>query len=141
MMSSRMMRAGGKGFPGGGGIFSFTKSKAKMTHGEEIKVGYDDVAGLKHAKEDLAEVVEFLRNPEKYRAIGAKIPKGILLIGPPGTGKTLLAKATAAEAGVPFFSITGSEFVEMFVGAGASRVRDMYTQARAVSLPSSLSMK
>ncbi len=133
MMSSRMMRAGGKGFPGGGGVFSFTKSKAKMTHGEEIKIGYDDIAGLKHAKEDLAEVVDFLRNPEKYRAIGAKIPKGILLIGPPGTGKTLLARATAAEAGVPFFSITGSEFVEMFVGVGASRVRDMYVQARAVA--------
>lgn len=132
MMSSRMLRAGGKGFPGGG-VFSFTKSKAKLTKGEDIKVGYKDIAGLKHAKEDLSEVIDFLRNPEKYRAIGAKIPKGILLIGPPGTGKTLLARATAAEAGVPFFSITGSEFVEMFVGVGASRVRDMYKQAREVA--------
>ena len=132
MMSSRMLRAGGKGFPGGG-VFSFTKSKARMTRGEEIEVGYDDIAGLKNAKDDLAEIIDFLRNPEKYRSIGAKIPKGILLIGPPGTGKTLLARATAAEAGVPFFSITGSEFVEMFVGVGASRVRDMYKQAREVA--------
>jgi cell division protease FtsH len=131
MMSSRVLRSGGKGFPGG--VFSFTKSKARMTRGEDIKVSYDDIAGLKHAKEDLAEVIDFLRNPEKYRRIGAKIPKGILLIGPPGTGKTLLARATAHEAGVPFFSITGSEFVEMFVGVGASRVRDMYKQAREVA--------
>ncbi|MEX2131642.1 MAG: ATP-dependent zinc metalloprotease FtsH [Pseudohongiellaceae bacterium] len=131
MMSSRVLRGGGKGFPGG--VFSFTKSKARMTRGEDIKVGYDDIAGLKHAKEDLAEVIDFLRNPDKYRKIGARIPKGILLIGPPGTGKTLLARATAAEAGVPFFSITGSEFVEMFVGVGASRVRDMYKQAREVA--------
>jgi len=133
MVSTRVLKARGKGFPGGSGLFAFTKSKARMTHGEDIKVGYDDIAGLKHAKEDLAEVIDFLRNPDKYRAIGAKIPKGILLIGPPGTGKTLLARATAAEAGVPFFSITGSEFVEMFVGVGASRVRDMYKQAREVA--------
>jgi cell division protease FtsH len=126
------MRAGGKGYPGGG-VFSFTKSKARMTRGENIKLSYDDIAGLKHAKDDLAEVIDFLKNPDKYRRIGAKIPKGILLIGPPGTGKTLLARATAAEAGVPFFSITGSEFVEMFVGVGASRVRDMYKQAREVA--------
>lgn len=131
MMSSRVMRGGGKGFPGG--VFSFTRSRARMVKGAEIKVSYDDIAGLKHAKQDLGEVIDFLRNPEKYRRIGAKIPKGILLIGPPGTGKTLLAKATAAEAGVPFFSITGSEFVEMFVGVGASRVRDMYKQAREVA--------
>ena len=132
MMSSRMLRSGGKGFPGGG-VFSFTKSKARLTNKEDIKVSYDDIAGLKHAKEDLSEVIDFLRNPGKYRAIGAKIPKGILLIGPPGTGKTMLARATAAEAGVPFFSITGSEFVEMFVGVGASRVRDMYKEAREVA--------
>jgi len=134
MLSARMLRGGGLGGRGAsGGVFSFTKSKARMTRGEDIKVGYDDIAGLKHAKKDLAEVIDFLRNPEKYRRIGAKIPKGILLIGPPGTGKTLLARATAAEAGVPFFSITGSEFVEMFVGVGASRVRDMYKQAREVA--------
>jgi cell division protease FtsH len=132
MLSTRMLRGGAKGFPGGG-VFSFTKSKARMTRGEDIKVTYDDIAGLKHAKDDLSEVIDFLKNPEKYRRIGAKIPKGILLIGPPGTGKTLLARATAAEAGVPFFSITGSEFVEMFVGVGASRVRDMYKQAREVA--------
>lgn len=132
MLSTRMLRSGGKAFPGGG-VFSFTKSKARLTRGEDIKVSYDDIAGLKHAKEDLGEIIDFLRNPEKYRAIGAKIPNGILLVGPPGTGKTLLARATAAEAGVPFFSITGSEFVEMFVGVGASRVRDMYKQARDVA--------
>ncbi|MBL4821889.1 MAG: ATP-dependent zinc metalloprotease FtsH [Gammaproteobacteria bacterium] len=132
MLGTRMLRPGGKGYPGGG-VFSFTKSKAKLTRGEDIKVGFKDIAGLKHAKEDLGEVIDFLRNPQKYRAIGARIPKGILLIGPPGTGKTLLARATAAEAGVPFFSITGSEFVEMFVGVGASRVRDMYKQAREVA--------
>lgn len=132
MMSRRMLQTGGKGFPGGG-IFSFTKSKARLVVKEDIKVSYDDIAGLKHAKEDLGEVIDFLRNPDKYRSIGAKIPKGILLIGPPGTGKTLLARATAAEADVPFFSITGSEFVEMFVGVGASRVRDMYREAREVA--------
>ena len=104
-----------------------------MTKGEDIKIGYDDIAGLTHAKQDLGEVIDFLRNPDKYRSIGANIPRGILLIGPPGTGKTLLARATAAEAGVPFFSITGSEFVEMFVGVGASRVRDMYKQAREMA--------
>ena len=132
MMSRRMLQSGGKGFPGGG-VFNFTKSKARRANKEDIKVNYDDIAGLKHAKEDLGEVIDFLRNPDKYRSIGAKIPKGILLIGPPGTGKTLLARATAAEAGVPFFSITGSEFVEMFVGVGASRVRDMYKEAREVA--------
>ena len=132
MLSARMLRAGGKGYPGGG-VFGFTKSKARMTRGENIKITYDDIAGLKHAKDDLAEIIDFLKNPDKYRRIGATIPRGILLIGPPGTGKTLLARATAAEAGVPFFSITGSEFVEMFVGVGASRVRDMYKQAREVA--------
>ncbi len=132
MLTSRMIRSGGKGFADGG-IFAFTKSKARLSKEGDIKVGYGDIAGLTHAKEDLGEVIDFLRNPEKYRAIGAKIPKGILLVGPPGTGKTLLARATAAEAGVPFFSITGSEFVEMFVGVGASRVRDMYKEARKVA--------
>lgn len=132
MLTSRMIRSGGKGLAGGG-LFAFTKSKARLSKEGDIKVGYDDIAGLSHAKQDLGEVIDFLRNPEKYRAIGAKIPKGILLVGPPGTGKTLLARATAAEAGVPFFSITGSEFVEMFVGVGASRVRDMYKEARKVA--------
>lgn len=132
MLTSRMIRSGGKGLADGG-LFSFTRSKARLSKEGDIKVGYDDIAGLIHAKQDLGEVIDFLRNPEKYHAIGAKIPKGILLVGPPGTGKTLLARATAAEAGVPFFSITGSEFVEMFVGVGASRVRDMYKEARKVA--------
>jgi cell division protease FtsH len=116
--------------PGGG---SFTSSKAKLAQAEDIKTRYDDIAGLNNAKKDLREVIEYLRHPAKYKKLGAKIPKGILLMGPPGTGKTLLAKATAGEAGVPFFSITGSEFVEMFVGVGASRVRDMFVQARAAA--------
>lgn len=134
MLVSRMIAKGGKGFTGaGGGVFSFTKSKARLIKSEDLKIRYDDIAGLTNAKNDLGEVIDFLRTPDKYRAIGAKIPKGILLIGPPGTGKTMLAKATAAEAGVPFFSITGSEFVEMFVGVGASRVRDMYAEARKVA--------
>lgn len=132
MMTTRALRGGARGFPGGG-VFSFTKSKARLSHKEDLHVTYDDIAGLKHAKQDLSEIIDFLKNPEKYRAIGAHIPKGILMIGPPGTGKTLLAKATAAEAGVPFFSITGSEFVEMFVGVGASRVRDMFQEARKVA--------
>lgn len=116
--------------PGAGG---FTKSKARLAGAEDIKTRYDDIAGLVNAKKDLGEIIEYLKNPGKYRKLGAKIPKGILLMGPPGTGKTLLAKATAGEAGVPFFSITGSEFVEMFVGVGASRVRDMFAQARATA--------
>ena len=115
---------------GGGRVMNFGKSHAKM-HGEgRIKVTFKDVAGEDEAKEELAEIVEFLRNPSKYNAIGAKIPKGVLLFGPPGTGKTLLARAVAGEAGVPFFSISGSDFVEMFVGVGASRVRDLFTQAK-----------
>ena len=115
---------------GGGRVMNFGKSHAKM-HGEgKIKVTFKDVAGEDEAKEELAEIVEFLRNPSKYNAIGAKIPKGVLLFGPPGTGKTLLARAVAGEAGVPFFSISGSDFVEMFVGVGASRVRDLFAQAK-----------
>ena len=115
---------------GGGRVMNFGKSHAKM-HGEgKIKVTFKDVAGEDEAKEELAEIVEFLRNPSKYNAIGAKIPKGVLLFGPPGTGKTLLARAVAGEAGVPVFSISGSDFVEMFVGVGASRVRDLFTQAK-----------
>jgi|TARA_B110000263_G_scaffold67056_1_gene58005 cell division protease FtsH len=115
---------------GGGGAMSFGKSKAKMFVGTKANVTFFDVAGLPEAKEELEEVVEFLKFPERFTSIGAKIPSGVLLVGPPGTGKTLLARAVAGEAGVPFFSISGSEFVEMFVGVGASRVRDLFSQAK-----------
>lgn len=117
---------------GGGGnrIMSFGKSRAKMASNEKKKVTFDDVAGADEEKEELKEIVDFLKNPKKYIELGARIPKGILLVGPPGTGKTLLAKAVAGEAGVPFFSISGSDFVEMFVGVGASRVRDLFEQAK-----------
>ncbi len=109
---------------------SFGKSRARMFTGDQPKVTFQDVAGVEEAKEELQEVVEFLREPEKFISLGARIPKGVLLVGPPGTGKTLLAKAVSGEAGVPFFSISGSEFVEMFVGVGASRVRDLFDQAK-----------
>ena len=109
---------------------SFGRSKAKMFVGNKVSVTFADVAGIEEAKQDLHEVVEFLRYPERFAALGAKIPKGVLLVGPPGTGKTLLGRAVAGEAGVPFFSISGSEFVEMFVGVGASRVRDLFDQAK-----------
>jgi len=118
---------------GGGaqGAMSFTRSKAKVyVEGESTKVGFDDVAGVQEAKAELQEVVEFLKNPQRFIDIGARIPRGVLLVGPPGTGKTLLAKAVAGEAGVSFFSISGSEFVELFVGAGAARVRDLFAQAK-----------
>ncbi len=115
---------------GGGRVMNFGKSRAKMTEEGQVDVTFADVAGEDEAKEELAEVVYFLRDMEKYSAVGAKIPKGILLVGPPGTGKTLLAKAVAGEAKVPFFSISGSDFVEMFVGVGASRVRDLFHQAK-----------
>lgn len=122
------------GGPGGGGgqIFNIGKSKATLFDSKDSKVNvtFADVAGLDEAKEEVVEVVDFLKNPKKYTALGGKIPKGVLLVGPPGTGKTLLAKAVAGEAGVPFFSISGSDFVEMFVGVGASRVRDLFKQAR-----------
>ena len=108
----------------------FAKSRARMFSGEKPTVTFDDVAGVEEAKQELAEVVEFLREPQKFISLGARIPKGVVLIGPPGTGKTLLAKAVSGEAGVPFFSISGSEFVEMFVGVGAARVRDLFEQAR-----------
>ena len=114
----------------GGGFMSIGKSKAKVYMEQEVKVTFDDVAGVDEAKTELQEVIEFLKTPEKFSRLGGKIPKGILLVGPPGTGKTLLAKAVAGEAGVPFFSISGSEFVEMFVGVGASRVRDLFVQAK-----------
>ncbi len=112
---------------------SFGKSRARMFSGDQPTVTFDDVAGVEEAKEELFEVVEFLREPEKFISLGARIPKGVLLVGPPGTGKTLLAKAVSGEAGVPFFSISGSEFVEMFVGVGASRVRDLFEQAKRQS--------
>jgi len=109
---------------------SFGKSRARMSSGDKSTVTFDDVAGAEEAKQELQEVVEFLREPQKFLALGARIPKGVLLVGPPGTGKTLIAKAVSGEAGVPFFSISGAEFVEMFVGVGASRVRDLFTQAK-----------
>jgi len=115
---------------GGGRVMQFGKSKARLMTGEEIKVTFKDVAGADEAKEEMQEVVEFLKNPQKFIKIGAKIPRGVLLFGAPGTGKTLMARAVAGEAGVPFFSISGSDFVEMFVGVGASRVRDLFEQAK-----------
>ena len=111
-------------------MMNFGKSRARMTTADEQSVTFDDVAGLEEEKQDLEELVDFLRDPAKYTALGARIPKGVLLVGPPGTGKTLIAKAVAGEAGVPFFSISGSDFVEMFVGVGASRVRDLFRQAK-----------
>nr|WP_297163827.1 ATP-dependent zinc metalloprotease FtsH [uncultured Dysgonomonas sp.] len=127
-----MRRMSGGGSGGGGGVFSVGKSKAQLYDkgSPDAKTTFKDVAGLAGAKEELEEMVEFLRNPTKYTEIGAKIPKGALLVGPPGTGKTLLAKAVAGEADVPFFSMSGSDFVEMFVGVGASRVRDLFKQAK-----------
>jgi len=114
----------------GGRIWSFGKSRATLASKEKIKVTYEDVAGVDEAKEELKEVIEFLKDPKKFQTLGGKIPKGVLLLGPPGCGKTLLAKAVAGEAGVPFLSISGSDFVEMFVGVGASRVRDLFEQAK-----------
>ena len=118
---------------GGGQIFSIGRSKAKLINENEATITFKDVAGLEGAKEEVQEVVDFLKNSEKYTKLGGKIPKGVLLVGPPGTGKTLLAKAVAGEAKVPFFSLSGSDFVEMFVGVGASRVRDLFAQAKAKS--------
>ena len=129
-----MRRMSGGGGMGSGGIFSVGKSKAKMYEkGGELGITFKDVAGQAGAKQEIQEIVEFLKNPQKYTDLGGKIPKGALLVGPPGTGKTLLAKAVAGEAGVPFFSMSGSDFVEMFVGVGASRVRDLFQQAKAKS--------
>ncbi|GEC79174.1 ATP-dependent zinc metalloprotease FtsH [Flavobacterium aquatile] len=129
----RRMSGGGAG-GGGGQIFNIGKSRAKLfDEKSEVKTTFKDVAGLEGAKEEVQEIVEFLRNPEKYTVLGGKIPKGALLVGPPGTGKTLLAKAVAGEAKVPFFSLSGSDFVEMFVGVGASRVRDLFKQAKEKS--------
>ena len=119
-----------QGGAGGGKVMNFGKSRARRYDEEKLKITFKDVAGAEEAKQELEEVVEFLKHPQKYNDLGAKIPKGVLLYGPPGTGKTLLAKAVAGEAGVPFFSISGSDFVEMFVGVGASRVRDLFDQAK-----------
>ena len=119
------MQGGGKG-----GAMGFGKSRAKLLTEKQGKITFDDVAGIDEAKDELEEIVQFLREPQKFSSLGGKIPKGALLVGPPGTGKTLLARAIAGEAGVPFFTISGSDFVEMFVGVGASRVRDMFEQAK-----------
>ena len=128
-----MNRNMGGGAGGPGGIFNVGKSTGKLAEKDSIKVTFKDVAGLYGAKDEVMEIVDFLKNPQKYTALGGKIPKGALLVGPPGTGKTLLAKAVAGEANVPFFSISGSDFVEMFVGVGASRVRDLFRQAKEKS--------
>ena len=129
-----MIMTAGPGVTGGGAgnskMMNFGKSRARMSSENDKKVTFKDVAGLKEEKEELEEIVDFLKNPAKYNGIGARIPKGVILTGPPGTGKTLLAKAVAGEAGVPFFSISGSDFVEMFVGVGASRVRDLFSDAK-----------
>lgn len=129
-----LMRMMGRGGPGGGQIFNIGKSKAQLFDRDTmVKVNFNDVAGLEEAKVEIMEIVDFLKNPKRYTNLGGKIPKGALLVGPPGTGKTLLAKAVAGEAQVPFFSISGSDFVEMFVGVGASRVRDLFRQAKEKS--------
>ncbi|MES0874153.1 ATP-dependent zinc metalloprotease FtsH [Sinimarinibacterium thermocellulolyticum] len=122
----RQMQGGG----GGRGALSFGKSRARMLNADQVKVTFNDVAGCEEAKQEVAELVDFLKDPGKFQKLGGKIPRGVLMVGPPGTGKTLLAKAIAGEAGVPFFTISGSDFVEMFVGVGASRVRDMFEQAK-----------
>ncbi|SNR15163.1 ATP-dependent zinc metalloprotease FtsH [Tenacibaculum jejuense] len=130
----RRMSGGGSGAGGGGQIFNIGKSRAKLfDENTKVKTTFKNVAGLEGAKEEVQEIVDFLKNPDKYTKLGGKIPKGALLVGPPGTGKTLLAKAVAGEAGVPFFSLSGSDFVEMFVGVGASRVRDLFKQAKQKS--------
>ena len=125
-----MMKRAGGGAGVGGGIFSFGKSKARVLKGEQTGVTFQDVGGAQEAVVELREVTEFLKDPSRFQRLGGKMPRGVLLVGPPGTGKTLLARATAGEAGVPFFSLSGSEFVEMFVGVGASRVRDLFDQAK-----------
>lgn len=132
-MGRQMGGGGGAGGKGGGGMnpFNVGKSTGKLADKDKVKVTFKDVAGLYGAKDEVMEIVDFLKNPKKYTSLGGKIPKGALLVGPPGTGKTLLAKAVAGEANVPFFSISGSDFVEMFVGVGASRVRDLFAQAKA----------
>lgn len=133
LWSFLLRRMSGMGGGGGGSMMSIGKSKAKVYMEKDTKVTFDDVAGVDEAKAELQEVVDFLRDPDKYSRLGAHIPKGVLLVGPPGTGKTLMARAVAGQAGVPFLSISGSEFVEMFVGVGAARVRDLFNQARGMA--------
>jgi cell division protease FtsH len=133
LLASYAMSGGGGGGMLRGGLLSVGRSRAKLVAETDVKVGFDDVAGVDEAKEDLREIVEFLKKPEEFSRLGAHIPRGILLVGPPGTGKTLLARAVAGEAGVPFFSTNGAEFVEMFVGVGAARVRDLFEQARKLA--------
>ena len=118
------------GVGGGGGAMTFGKSRARLLGENQVDVTFADVAGIEEAKEEVFEIVEFLKDPNKFQRLGGKIPKGVLMVGSPGTGKTLLARAIAGEAQVPFFTISGSDFVEMFVGVGASRVRDMFEQAK-----------
>ena len=127
----RMSGSGGAG----GQIFNIGKTQGKLIDKENVKITFKDVAGLEEAKEEITEIVDFLKAPSKYTKLGGKIPRGAMLVGPPGTGKTLLAKAVAGEAKVPFFSLSGSDFVEMFVGVGASRVRDLFKQAKAKAEP------
>ncbi len=129
MFASRMMM-GGRAGGFGGGLLSVGRSKAKLVAETDVKATFNDVAGVDEAKDELHEIVDFLKRPEEFTRLGAHIPRGILLVGPPGTGKTLLARAVAGEAGVPFYSTNGAEFVEMFVGVGAARVRDLFEQAR-----------
>ena len=131
MFFMRQMQGGGVG--GKGGPMSFGKSKARLLSEDQIKTTFADVAGVEEAKDDVQELVDFLSDPSKFQSLGGRIPRGVLMVGPPGTGKTLLAKAIAGEAKVPFFTISGSDFVEMFVGVGASRVRDMFEQAKKTS--------
>ncbi|MBV8062550.1 MAG: ATP-dependent metallopeptidase FtsH/Yme1/Tma family protein, partial [Nevskia sp.] len=119
-----------QGGAGGRGAMSFGKSRARMLSADQVKITFNDVAGVEEAKQEVSELVDFLKDPGKFQKLGGKIPRGVLMVGSPGTGKTLLAKAIAGEAGVPFFTISGSDFVEMFVGVGASRVRDMFEQAK-----------
>ena len=128
LMMNRQMSGGGGGT--NAKMMNFGKSRARMSMPDDKKVTFQNVAGLEEEKEELKEVVDFLKDPQKYTKVGARIPKGVILVGPPGTGKTLLAKAVAGEAGVPFFSISGSDFVEMFVGVGASRVRDLFEEGK-----------
>ena len=128
LMMNRQMSGGGGGT--NAKMMNFGKSRARMSMPDDKKVTFQNVAGLEEEKEELKEVVDFLKDPQKYTKVGARIPKGVILVGPPGTGKTLLAKAVAGEAGVPFFSISGSDFVEMFVGVGASRVRDLFEEGQ-----------
>src|SRR5690606_37574577 len=125
--SSRIIR---QQYGGKNSVFGFGSSRAKRFRKTSQSIGFDEVAGLETVKSDLQEIVDYLKQPQKFQKLGAQMPKGILLMGPPGTGKTLLARATAGEANVPFYSISGSEFIELFVGVGASRVRDLFQQAR-----------